>query len=163
MTLKRQTPITATSKSRMIKLPPPQNGAKNHDLRCVLRPSRKGAGCKTRLESRVKKFKPNFKQKDTNYCHENGSAGGGALWEECRPGTHLELFAVDGSRAIGVKQVKCLSDFMFLFLCQFGFSCRDQHALQVEQMPSGRTAASACSVQARTHELTFVCERGGDA
>ena len=30
-----------------------QNGAENRDLRCVLRPSTQGAGCKTRLESRL--------------------------------------------------------------------------------------------------------------
>ena len=32
---------------------PFQNGAKNHDLRRVLRPSTEGAGSKTRLESRI--------------------------------------------------------------------------------------------------------------
>ena len=32
-----------------------ENGGKNRDLRRVLRPSGEGAGCKTRLESRIKK------------------------------------------------------------------------------------------------------------
>ena len=32
------------------------NGAKYRDLRCVLRPSTEGAGCKTRLESKTNHF-----------------------------------------------------------------------------------------------------------
>ena len=44
----------SASKSPIVTwLPLFQNGANKHDLRCVLRPSTKGAGCRTRLESRI--------------------------------------------------------------------------------------------------------------
>ena len=35
-----------------------QHDAKNRGLRCVLLPAPSGAGCKTRLESRIKRLKP---------------------------------------------------------------------------------------------------------
>ena len=46
-------PCAVASKSQFNTAPPFQNGAKNHDLRCVWRPSTEGAGFNTRLESRV--------------------------------------------------------------------------------------------------------------